>query len=258
MAEAYEINGTDLTDYLTHMQTLGGFLGVPRYQQADIEVPGRWGAVATAPWPGPRSLTLGGVVTGATRAEYLENLRAFGSLVVNDGRTFTLAKTYDTTDSRTVTVASTARYVAGLETIEQITPRAGRVAVEFRLMDGYWLSPADIDSGPITSTSFALDIPGDVTTPRVKVVFSGTASTSRLTNVTTGGWLEFASTTATHAATLDVWEFTAVRNSANVLSSVNYSQPDKVRYWFGLRPGVNQFTLSGGGTVRLYYRGAFL
>lgn len=258
MAEAYEIDGKDLADYLTHLQVVDGFLGVPQYRQQDIDVPGRWGAVATAPWPGARTLTLGGVVTGSTRAEYLENLRAFGGLVVNDGRTFTLTKTYDTTDSRTLTVASTARYSAGLETVEQITPRAGRVAVEFRLMDGYWLSPASIDSGPITASAFALEIPGDVTTHRMQVVFSGTASTSRLTNTTTGGWIEFASTTATYAATLDVWEFTAKRNSVNVLSSVNYSQPDKVRYWFGLRPGVNQFTLSGGGTVRLYYRGAFL
>jgi len=258
MAETYEIDGKDIADYLTHVQVVGGFLGVPRYDQSDLSVPGRWGSIATPPWPSSRSLTLGGVVTGSTRAAYLENLRAFASLVVNDGRTFTVSKTYDTTDSRTLTVASVARYAAGLETVEQITPRAGRVAVEFRLMDGYWLSPADIDSGPITAATFALDIPGDVTTHRMKAVFSGTASTSRLTNTTTGGWIEFASSTATHAATLDVWEFTATRNNLSVLSSVNYSQPDKVRYWSGLRPGVNQFTLSGGGTVRLYYRGAFL
>lgn len=258
MAETYKIGSVNIANYLTHVQVLDGFLGAPSMQHQDIEVPGRWGAVPTPPWPGTRSVTLGGVITGATRAAYLEKVRAFGSLVINDGRTFTLSKTYDTTAPGTLTVVSTARYVSGLEVVEQITPRAGRVAVEFRLLDGYWLSEADIDSGAITSSTFSLTVPGDVTTHRLSVVFSNTASTSRLTNTTTGGWIEYAATTVTYAATLNVWEFTAVRNSAVVLGNVNYSQPDDVRYWFGLRPGVNQMALSGGGTVRLYYRGAFL
>jgi hypothetical protein len=257
MAESYTVNGTDLTTYLTHLQTLDGFIGVPQMRQDDFVIPGRTGSVAAAPWIGPRPLTVGGVVSGADRAAYQANLRALSSLCFNDGQPVTLGRTL--AGSSAVAVEGEARYVGGLDSISQLSDKAGRVAVEFSLLTGVWLDTAETDSGPKTGpvlTGFGIQIPGDVTTSAVRVVFSGVNATQRLTNTTTGDWVQTTANTTTDAVTLDVSNFTAVQLVSSVISTV--SSNTESFYWMRLAPGPNTFILTGGGTVRLYWKSAWL
>lgn len=257
MAESYRINGTDLSTVMHSLQTLDGFVGVPQMRQDDFIVPGRTGSVAAAPWIGPRPVTVGGLIRGDTRAEYQANLRRFASLCFNDGRTFTLSRQLA---GDAASVEGTARYVAGLDTVEQLSDRVGRVAVEFSLLTGVWLDSAETDSGPKTGPSspagFALQVPGDATTSAVRVQFSGSSSTQTLWNATTGDSLSTTANTTTDPVTCDVSLFTATQLISSVIGTVSANATSF--YWMTLRPGPNTFLLTGGGTVRLYWKSAWL
>lgn len=178
MAENYKIGATDLATVLTHITTISGDIAVPALGQNDYAVPGRTGAIATPPWFGPRTITIGGVVTGATRATYQTNLRALMKLIHNNGQTFTLTRTLD---SAPTTTLATARYAGGLEEVNQISNRAGRVAFDLRLMDGFWYDAAYTAGTAITGTA-VLNVGGDAPTQDIQVTWSIGAGTQRLRN----------------------------------------------------------------------------
>lgn len=178
MAENYKIGATDLATVLTHVMRVDGDIAVPPMLQDDYLVPGRTGAVATTPWAGPRVITVGGIVTGSTRAVYQNNLRALMKLVYNNGQTFTLTRTLD---SSPTTSLATARYVRGLEDVQQVSNRAGRVAFDLRLMDGFFYDSAYTVGGIVTGTAI-INVSGDAPTQDVSVVWSIGAGTQRLSN----------------------------------------------------------------------------
>lgn len=178
MAENYKIGATDLATVLTHIMQVGGDIAVPPMLQDDYLVPGRTGAVTTTPWAGPRVITVGGIVTGSTRAAYQNNLRALMKLIYNNGQTFTLTRTLDSSPTTSV---ATARYVRGLEDVQQVSNRAGRVAFDLRLMDGFFYDSGYTVGGTVTGTA-TINVSGDAPTQDVSVVWSIGAGTQRLSN----------------------------------------------------------------------------
>lgn len=183
MAENYKIGATDLATVLTHITQVGGDIAIPPLRQNDYTVPGRTGAVAAAPWFGPRTVTIGGVVTGSTRATYQTNLRALMKLVHNNGLPFTLTRTLDSAPTTTV---ANARYAGGLEDVTQISNRVGRVAFDLVLLDGFWYDAAYTPGTAVTGTA-VINATGDAPTQDINVTWSVGPGTQRLSNTALPG-----------------------------------------------------------------------
>jgi len=254
MAESYSIDGTDISTLLTHVQTLDGLIGTPPMLQRDYVIPGRTGSVAAKPWAGARPLTFGGIVTGATRSAYQTNLRALASLCFNGGDTVEIKRVLDVTGG-TLTTVGTARYVGGLESVNELAHNVGRVAIEFSLLTGFFYDEDYTDEGIAPAASFSLDIPGDATTSEVRVQFSGGSGAQKLTNNTTSDYVQYTGTTST-AVVLDAANFTATQGGSSVVSGVEAGTASY--YWMRLQPGVNSFTYTGNGDVRVLYKAAYL
>lgn len=219
MAEMYKVGTTDVTTYLTHLQVIEGSIGIPAMRQDDYVVPGRTGAVAATPWWGPRVVSFGGIVTGATRAAYQGNLKSLMSLVHNGGDTFTMSRTLDTAGTpTTVTHQATARYLGGLDSVNELSPNVGRVAFDVQLMDGYWYDAAYSALGTASISGTAV-VPalGDAPTQDIEITYSIGPGTQRVTN-------------------------TAYEGLGRLT----------------VKPGNNTLVVSGGGNVTLRYRAAWL
>lgn len=178
MAENYKISGTDLATVLTHITQVGGDIAIPPLRQSDYAIPGRTGAAAATPWFGTRTITIGGVVTGATRATYQTNLRALMKLVHNNGQTFTLTRTLDSAPNTSV---ATARYGGGLEDVNQVSNRAARVAFDLVLMDGFFYESAYTPGTAIAGTT-VINVNGDAPTQDVTIAYSIGPASQRLRN----------------------------------------------------------------------------
>lgn len=255
MAESYSIDGTSITTYMAHVQTLDGLIGAPPMIQRDYTVPGRTGVVAAKPWAGPRPIVIGGIVAGADRIAYQTNLRALANLCFNGGDTVTVKRVLDTSTTTTLTTVATARYVSGLDRVDELAHHTGRVAIEFSLLDGYFYDEAFTDLGSTTDGAFAIEVPGDAPTTKVRVRFNSGSGAQRLTNTTTDDFVQYTGSTST-SVLLDVADFTATQSSSNVIGAVRSGTASY--YWMRLMPGRNDFTLTGGGSVRLLYKAAYL
>lgn len=183
MAENYKIGATDLATVLTHITQVGGDIAVAPLRQGDYSVPGRTGVVSVSPWFGPRTVTIGGVVTGATRATYQTNLRALMKLVHNNGLPFTLTRTLD---SAPTTTAANARYAGGLEDVNPVSNRAARVAFDLMLLDGFWYDTAYTPGTAITGTA-TINVAGDAPTQDINVTWSIGPGSQRLRNTALPG-----------------------------------------------------------------------
>ena len=187
MAERYTINTTDITDYLTHLQVIDGNIGVPPLLQDDYVIPGRSGVVTATPWWGPRVVSFGGVVTGATRSAYQDNLRGLMNLVHQSGQTFTMQRRLDLTGGSTQTTQAVARYVGGFERVEQLSPSVGRVAFDVLLTEGYWYDTAvstlgTVTAGTATSGTALFNASGNAPTQKVDLTYTVGPQSQRLTN----------------------------------------------------------------------------
>jgi hypothetical protein len=217
MAEIYRFGATDVTSFLTHLQVVDGNIAVAPLQQADYVVPGRTGAIAATPWWGPRVVTFGGVVAGASRSAYQTNVKGLARLVHNGGQPFTLQRTLDVpgTPSTQVTEA-TARYLGGLESVDEVSNRVGRVAFDVQLMDGYFYEGGTTLAGTVTGTA-TFTVAGDAPTQLVTLTYSVGAGSQRVSNAAFPGLGRLT-----------------------------------------LMPGSNTLTLTGGGSVVVSYRAAYL
>ena len=183
MAENYKIGATDLATVLTHITQVSGDIAVPSLRQNDYSIPGRTGAVAAAPWFGPRTITIGGVVTGSTRATYQTNLRALMKLVHNNGLPFTLTRTLD---SAPTTSVANARYAGGLEAVNPVSNRVGRVAFDLVLLDGFFYDSAYSTGTAVTGTA-TINATGDAPTQDINVTWSIGPGAQRLSNTALPG-----------------------------------------------------------------------
>lgn len=151
MADTVFIGSTNLADYLTPIGLLKGFIGIPPAVGADYQIPGFIGAIPAILGRGPRNVSVGGLILGwdtvdsplpqenveEARDAYITKLEAFAGVVFGGGGTFNL--TWRTTTATTTTDRTTvARYMGGVDDIETLTPWAGRVAVDFLLLDPLW------------------------------------------------------------------------------------------------------------------------
>lgn len=256
MAESYSINGTDLAT-LMEIQRIDGAIHAPTVLQEDYLVPGRTGAIATAPWLGPSPLVFYGVVTAANRTLFVDKARTLTRTCFNQGKVSTMTRVLDLPTGGTTTGTASVRYVSGLEMIEPISPRSGRVTIEFTMLSSFWSDDQYTSTQPLSAATFSLSVPGDVTTNEVILEFAG-GNNQRLTNTTTGDFVQVNVNTGTTAAVVNVGSLTAAQGSTNIIDKVEVAGYSYGKYWMTLSPGINTFTLSGSGTVKIQYKGAYL
>ena len=230
-------------------------------------IPGRAGEVAVPKVIGARTMPLAFVVTAADPATGVEssdlntaskqarlNFRTLVRLL-NPGGTITLKRVigYPAGDE---THTCTAEFLSALDPAYDLgTDEFARTVVDLRLLDGVWYKETAVEH-VLTGTS-SVSILGDVTTRRMTIEFAGSSAAQALVNSTTGETVTIdAMNTTTHEAVLDVEDFTAVRNSVNIVGKVEGSGPDYA--WMTLEPGTNSLTVTGGGTVTLTYYPAYL
>lgn len=267
MADNYYINDVDIRTYLTAVQELTGYIAAPPVLQDDFRIPGRTGATAVAPWVGARPFTIGGVIYGKAatnptdernRAALHDNMRAFIRLAFNGGKPVTIRRELLQGDGTVLKASAEARYAGGLDAPAHLSANAARVAVEFSLLDAYWYAAETTDSGARDDFMFSIKVPGDVPTHRVTVRFNNSATTQRLTSTTTGDWVQYDASTMAQSVLLDVADFTALQGTTNRIEHVTSGDTGSSYYWMTLAPGINTFILTGGGSVRVTYRAAYL
>lgn len=254
MAEAYYIDDVDLSTLMT-IQRVDATAHAPTMLQSDYLVPGRTGAVAVKPWFGPSPVSIGGIVSGSSRGEYLDRIARLISVCVNSGLPFTMKRTLPRA-SGTRSANAQARYVGGLDYVEQLSDKAARVMVEFSILSSFW-SDEDYTTAQPAGASFGITTPGDTATNDIIVTIAGGTS-QRITNVTTGDFVEVDASTSVTPIVLNIGQFTAVQGSTNVIDTVSYNPDNTTKYWLTMRPGANQFTLTGGGTAEVQYRAFYL
>lgn len=256
MTESLSINGTSLYTYLESIQAAPGLVGAPPIRGGDYETPRRGGSVDGVRWAAPRTASIYGVIYGGTngRAGYLDNIRGLSALVYNDAKSFTVTRVIPRVSGGDLTVQASGRYGGGLESIQQAAHHAGRCTFDLDLFDPFWYPSSDTTLSAITGSS-SPTIAGDVATPRVTLTFSGVTATQRLTNSTTGEWVEVDGLSSA-STVLDCEAFTATRSAASVAGLVDHNSSFDT--WLTLAAGSNSLTLTGGGQVVVAYRGAYL
>jgi hypothetical protein len=139
MSDTYKIGATDLTTVLDVLTEVQGGVGLPPMLQEDYLVPGKTGSVPAAPWAGPRTLTIQGVIIGAgttpgaKRSSAMAKLKTFANLVYGNGNTYTVTRTIGAE-----VATATGRYLGGLETVGFEAPHVLLVSVDISLVSGFW------------------------------------------------------------------------------------------------------------------------
>jgi hypothetical protein len=150
MADVVKCAGVDLRAYLTPM-SLVKMYGLPPAVGQDYQIPGYVGALPAQLGRGPRVVSVGGTILGwdttisplpqenteEAREQYHAKLANFATTVFQSGDPFALTWITGPPGAE-VTRVATARYQSGVDEIEQLTPWAGRVAVEFLLLTPFW------------------------------------------------------------------------------------------------------------------------
>lgn len=253
MAEQVLIDGTNPDTYM-RVTNIRGLIGNVQSQGGDYDTPRYPGMTAGDRWPGSRVLGFEGMVLGDSRADYMDDMRALGALIWNDGKTYTVQRTITRVSGGDLVTESTGRYLAGLDSLSQVSDNKGRLAFDLRLLDPFWYATSDTTLSAITGSS-SPTITGDVATPRVTLTFSGVTAVQRVTNSTTGEWVEVLGSVA-NPTVLDCLAQTATRSGNSVAGAVdNNSSFDA---WLTLAAGSNSLTLTGGGSVTVAYRAAYL
>lgn len=120
-----------------------------------------------------------------------------------------------------------------------------RLRVPCRALDPYWRD-ASLTHTAVNPVSGVTNS-GDAPTSDLSIGFSGTNGVQRLTNTTTGDWIELDADTTSLAITVSVLEGTVKQVATHVDSVMTANNP----WLMELVPGANSFTLSGGGSATL-------
>lgn len=269
MTTTLKLGGVDLRNYIDVIEQWTNLVGLPTVNGNDLEMPGQVGALSGGQAQhGPRTITIAGtlledytipVADSSSFDGGMARLRALAALVFNSGRTHSLTRVLSIPGSADQIAIGTGRYLAGLDQAEIVAQGARRVSIDFSLLEGKWHGSDTVSTGYLSSDSFAITALGDTDTRRVKVSLKNTDANCRVTNSSAGTWVQCSAAGDGTAIVMDADEYTAVHGSSNYIAKVSHSQ-DTDYAWMMLRPGVNNFTVSGrgSGTVQVEYNPAFL
>lgn len=270
MTTTLKLGGVDLRNYIDVIEEWSNLVGLPPVSGNDLEMPGQIGALSGGvAQHGPRTITIAGTlleayagvpVAGSSSFDgAMARLRALASLVFNSGRTHSLTRVLSIPGESDQIAVGTGRYLSGLDQAEIVAQGGRRVSIDFSLLEGKWHGSSTISTGALSSDSFAITALGDADTRRVKVTLKNGSANCRVTNTTSGTWVQTSAAGDGTGLVLDVEDFTATHGSSDYISKITHSQ-DLDYAWMVLRPGVNNFTVSnrGSGSVQIDYNPAYL
>lgn len=252
MARKLTIGATDLTT-LGRIETLWEeVIGNPELIGDAFSVPLGYGSIDVDQTWGGREVQAGLLITGSSVTDFHDKHRTLEQLVWSPDAPLTLKRTLSLT-AGDETVQCSARFRGGLSP-KMESESIGRYALRFLNLDGVWFA-ATATTDTISTASDTFTLAGTARSRRMTLTFSGVNATQTLTNTTLGVSVTVTGDKTTHAVVLDVDDFTAVQNSANVVGTVSHSGDP---YWMVFAPGSNSLTLSGGGSVAISCQAAYL
>jgi hypothetical protein len=254
MLQSLAINGLPLHTAGRIEQVWEDVLGSPELYGEPIHVPLRPGALHIPQVPGPREFTVGMVIYGANNADQAGHNSAWRDLarmLWSPMAPLSMTRTLRFTEGDETHVCA-AQFVSGLNPEAIVPSTMSRVALRFRNLDGYWYAQGTTIA--TISGSGAVTVPGDAQTRRMTLTFEGGGAVQTLTNTTNGCILTCALSSA-QPIEVDVFAFTAMQGAANVSGFMTHAGDV---FWMRLERGVNNFTLTGGGTVTISARAAYL
>jgi phage-related protein len=122
------------------------------------------------------------------------------------------------------------------------------IVADFFLADPYFYGADVVDTSraiPSSPTTFSLTNPGNVRTHRVQLDFLGPITNPRMTQSTTGIYVQFTGAVAsTKHLIVDSEAFTALNDAANVIGSISHAGAFE---FFRVEPGANALSVTGSG-----------
>lgn len=257
-ADRWTFRGTDLSSYAVLVRAIDGAEDLPVLRGSNIPVPNLPGQMYAPKLPDTKRLALALHVTnmnasgGLTAASQLRqaqaNLEELRKLFSIPGRG-ALVHVLPDGSSRTAQ-AEAVRF-------QSVDPEYGRHAfgaiVDFELADPYFygtntvVGPTSIAASP---TDQAFTNPGEQRTNRIILDFVGPISNPRVTQTTTGIYVECLVTVASAKHLLiDCGLFTATNDGVNAIGSIRHSGDFR---WMIVEPGAQTLRVTStapGGTL---------
>lgn len=260
VSERWTFAGVDLSTYATLVSTVAEGDGLPALRGDDITVPTRTGRVVAPKVYDGRRLALGlwvshldaagaeGVTPARQARTNLDTLTA----VLARRQTAPLVRLMPDGSTRTATAE-----VVGVDVPAYPVDREGfGLVVDFALADPWFYAAASATTTVVAAspTPQVITNPGSATAERVAFDFLGPLSNPRVTNTTTGWYLELLVTVAAgQHALVDCWAATATNNGVQAIGSLRHSGGQAL---FALVPGANVLSLTSGtlaGSVTTTY-----
>lgn len=256
--DRWAFDGTDLSSYALLLSAPADTEDLPGLRGEDVAVPYLPGRRWAAKLPDSRRLSLallvtdqavgGGLTLPDGRQQFQANLDGLRSVLAKPGRRSLVHYLADGT-SRTAQAEC-----LGLQVGETFGNREGVVAVaDFMLADPYFYGTAVVDSArsiAASPTDFTLTHPGSARTNRILLDFLGPIANPRVTQQTTGIYVECLVTVASGKHLLiDCEKFTATNDGAQAVGSIRHSGDFR---WMILEPGANSISVtasSPGGSL---------
>lgn len=277
MIDELLVNGEPLENKARIIEDWDSARGIGKRRTANIIVPNRDGEIWVPKSREAKIFTVAMVILGcdpqtgkqeatldARRRRFNANWRDFVRLLAPSDAPLDLTRVYGYPGGVTERQTATAEIDGEVNPV-MLAPDAARIAVSFKLLDGIWFGETLDTQGKLQPTSgaaradiaqeFALTAPGDAVTWEMEIILSDSPGAQRLTNQTTGDWVEFAGPT-TVPVTLDVPNYRAAQEGQSVVSQISTGDTGISPYWMTLAPGANRLLLSSG-KVQIRYRGAY-
>jgi hypothetical protein len=256
--DRWTFRGTDLSTYATLVANVDGAEDLPVLRGSNIPVPNLPGQMYAPKLPDTKRLALAlhvtnmdaaGTLTAPTEVRQAQaNLEALRKLFSIPGLG-ALVHVLPDGSSRTAQ-AEAVRF-------QSIEPLYGRHAfgaiVDFELADPYFYGAAVVDAArsiAASPTDFTFTNPGEQRTNRVTFDFIGPIANPRITQQTTGIYVECLVTVAsTKHLIVNCELFTATNDGVNAIASIRHSGDFR---WMLLEPGAQTLRVTAttpGGTL---------
>lgn len=266
-SERYTFGGVDFSSLAVLTRAVEGADDLPQLRGEDAPFTGMAGRRPLGKLPDSKTFTIGLWVMGDDPVT--EPTTATKTRATLDALLAVLVLRVQQALVRYMPDGSTRTAMAEVVSIGQFEdPASGELiglAVEFLLADPWWYAAAVLvpDPDPITiaasPTAVSLAHPGSVPTHRISIDLVGPLSNPRITNTTTGGYVECLVTVAagTHLV-IDCEAYTALNDGANAIGSIRHSGGFP---FLELVPGTNDLEITAtdlGGTFQLTFEPPYL
>lgn len=126
---------------------------------------------------------------------------------------------------------------------------AAEIVITVEALEPYYLADTQASRPSDSAANFTIDVAGSA--PAWPIVTLSGGSNPRLINLTNNSDLQYLGGNSGNSVILDAYVRTATRAGINVLDSMNRDTIPNFFNGFYLDPGLNEFSLQGGGAVTM-------